>query len=543
MLIEIKCDAFKTGSQEIRPAIQFHKGLNVVLGGDKADNSIGKSTFLLIVDYAFGGIEYPKSSTAKEVGKHTIFFTFQFGHEILSFGRNTIDTTNIMVCNRDYQKTGQMTLKEFTTLLTEKYGLPKNNIHFRSMVGRFSRAYGKDNCHVNKPLQYADKDKEKNGIFALENLFEEYDTVAEYQKQVSTKQTEVKFFNTAHKKDNIYSIRGKKAYRNAFNTRTELLKQKKLLETEMDLTTSNQQTKNAYTAGIYRYNIKQRRQEISEIQTRLKVLDQSINSEFLEAQRNIDKLKSFFPTIELEHLTKIENFHQKIRRIFQHELIAESDVLKTRLTELNFEIKDLQRKIQALGEPLAISTEEFEKYGKLLFQIYTLNLQIERYKQLLNLKEELDVARKNYAEIQTKALLLIQGKINKQNSIYTELISKDAAYPPVITFTPPDKYTYISPKDNGTGTAYREIIIFDLTIFKLTKLPILIHDSFMFKNIEDEYIEQTLNLYSNSPKQIFIAFDGATKYSPQVQSILSQNTVLKLSKGNELFGKSWARKS
>lgn len=543
MLIEIKCDAFKTGSQEIRPTIQFHKGLNVVLGGDQADNSIGKSTFLLIIDFVFGGKQYPKSESAQEIGDHTIFFSFQFGKEILSFGRNTIATSKVIVCNRDYEKIGEMKLNNFTALLNEKYGLPQNSISFRSMVGRFSRVYGKENCHVKKPLQYAGKEKDQNGIFALENLFEEYDTVAKHVEEVKLNQDKLKFFNKASKNEQIYSLTSKGAYDHAVFKKDELMKTKKSLESKMDITAAKLKTENARKAGDLRYNIEQYRRTISQIQTRLKVLDQNINGEFLEAQRNIAKLKTFFPTIQLETLDRVENFHQKIRRIFKHELIADSDVLKLQMLEINHRINDLELRIRKLREPLALNPEEFEEYDKLITQICILDLQIKRYEEKLNLQKELTIARDNYASIQEKTLFLIQSEINNQTTNYTNLISKDAAYPPLIQFKPPKNYTYSSSKDEGTGTAYREIITFDLSILKLTNLPILIHDSFMFKNIEDEYVEQILNIYNQSAKQIFIAFDGATKYSKHVQSILKKSTVLKVSTGNELFGKSWARKS
>jgi uncharacterized protein YydD (DUF2326 family) len=35
--------------------VSFHSGLNVVQGDANAANSIGKSTMLMVVDFAFGG--------------------------------------------------------------------------------------------------------------------------------------------------------------------------------------------------------------------------------------------------------------------------------------------------------------------------------------------------------------------------------------------------------------------------------------------------------------------------------------------------------
>lgn len=58
MLYEIECDKFARkidGKLVPRGPITFHEGLNTVLGDKKAENSIGKSTFLLALDFCFGG--------------------------------------------------------------------------------------------------------------------------------------------------------------------------------------------------------------------------------------------------------------------------------------------------------------------------------------------------------------------------------------------------------------------------------------------------------------------------------------------------------
>ena len=64
MLKEVYCELFKSTAGP-RGRIQFHQGLNTVLGGEAADNSIGKSTFLLILDYCFGGETYGKANVKK----------------------------------------------------------------------------------------------------------------------------------------------------------------------------------------------------------------------------------------------------------------------------------------------------------------------------------------------------------------------------------------------------------------------------------------------------------------------------------------------
>lgn len=72
MLKMMKSDSFIEKGEKRKP-IYFHKGLNVVMGNDTGANSIGKSTFLMIIDFIFGGEDYIKKSIhiQEEVGPHS----------------------------------------------------------------------------------------------------------------------------------------------------------------------------------------------------------------------------------------------------------------------------------------------------------------------------------------------------------------------------------------------------------------------------------------------------------------------------------------
>lgn len=61
MLVEVRCDKFVSNGKTREP-IRFHAGLNAVLGDDNGSNSIGKSTFLMILDFVFGGSDYVKNA-------------------------------------------------------------------------------------------------------------------------------------------------------------------------------------------------------------------------------------------------------------------------------------------------------------------------------------------------------------------------------------------------------------------------------------------------------------------------------------------------
>ena len=90
MLAEIRCSRFKKLPTE-PPAIRFGESLNVVLGDDEGSNSIGKSTFMMIIDFAFGGSDYVKKLTdiQAEIGEHEIEFMFVFDGGEHRFARSS----------------------------------------------------------------------------------------------------------------------------------------------------------------------------------------------------------------------------------------------------------------------------------------------------------------------------------------------------------------------------------------------------------------------------------------------------------------------
>lgn len=112
MLKEIYCELLKTKN---RPSgkISFHNGLNVVLGSNVGTTSIGKSTSLLIIDFIFGGDTYAKNDAVKELGNHTIFFTFQFGGKDYRFARSTDSSANIGILDESGKITSTKTKEAY----------------------------------------------------------------------------------------------------------------------------------------------------------------------------------------------------------------------------------------------------------------------------------------------------------------------------------------------------------------------------------------------------------------------------------------------
>lgn len=102
-------------------------------------------------------------------------------------------------------------------------------------------------------------------------------------------------------------------------------------------------------------------------------------------------------------------------------------------------------------------------------------------------------------------------------------------------------YQYGVEDNTGTGKAYTDLLLFDLAILAISKLPILIHDSFLFNNIDDKTKLSLIKLYNQfSEKQIFISLDNILEGDDnEVRDILYKSNRLYLSGNITLYGKDW----
>ena len=83
------------------------------------------------------------------------------------------------------------------------------------------------------------------------------------------------------------------------------------------------------------------------------------------------------------------------------------------------------------------------------------------------------------------------------------------------------------------------LITFDIALLELTCLPALVHDLPLMKNIENNALENIVEIYNKSNKQIFIAIDKVNSYKKETGKLISDRTVLQLAKNKILFIKNW----
>lgn len=203
MLFEVICDDFK------QKRIEFHAGLNTVLGDNEGSNSIGKSTFLLIIDYVFGGDDYLTKwpDVQKNIGFHTIKFAYKFNNEIYRFARDTKDAELIYECDEKYNKIKEISINSYTSFLANEYQLDLSYITFRNIVGRYIRVYGKDNYDEKRPLHVVANEQAGAPVNALLKLFGKYRILDELQTVADDKNERYKLYKKAQQHSYLVLIK------------------------------------------------------------------------------------------------------------------------------------------------------------------------------------------------------------------------------------------------------------------------------------------------------------------------------------------------
>ena len=553
MLYEIECDKFaeKVNGQLVpRGRIRLREGLNTVLGDKAAQNSIGKSTFLLVVDFCFGGDDYidPKICKAKEkLHSHTINFAFKFGDRIDYFCRSTKTPSEVGICDSDYKIQRTQTLKEFKDYLLKAYGITTPFVSFREMVGRFLRIYGRENYAERYPLKYGDV-KTEASIETLEKMFKVFAFIKEYKSVYDDKSKHTKVRDDATKLGEMTNVaRTKKEY-NANAKEIERLKSElqKLMDRE-DAELSQEETDNLDKASEIRGQLTVLKRRRSRLVSQLNAVKANMSGGFVPVEEDLSELSEFFPDVDVQKLSQIEHFHDKMQRILSQEMGDEIAQLQILIDAVSAEMTRLQEAQRKLGVPVTVSKKFMDRVVELQRQIDILTTKNKAYDKTAELKIEKNNAKTQLEDVRETQLQVVETGINQEMTRLNDYIYNGERYAPTIKFgnsrSGKPTYEFWTEDDTGAGTNFKGLIIFDLALLRLTELPVIAHDSNIFKNIADLPIDKIMELYKQSKKQIFIAFDKEDAFYDITRDIVHSTTVIELHEnGGELFGWSWAKK-
>jgi uncharacterized protein YydD (DUF2326 family) len=266
-------------------------------------------------------------------------------------------------------------------------------------------------------------------------------------------------------------------------------------------------------------------------------------------KKDFSALLHFFPDAKIDAFTDVEAFHAKINGFLRADIEEEIARLTPQIEYIDADIANYEKQIEGSGVAKSLSQSILTQYARVSREIEKLveeNEALQGEMEQMEKRKEIEHLLANLRKRQEEALAAAQDEVNAEMKRINDIITGGDRTAPELTLKPDKTFEFETPDDKSEGTAFKSLVVYDLSMLALTPLPVLIHDSSIVKRIEDADFEQILGLYQKSGesgKQVFIAFDKADTYTPNTYKIVDKASVLRLSVGNELFGKSWSRQN
>lgn len=547
MLKFIECEKFIENGLP-RGKIEFFPGLNICLGQDNAENSIGKSTFLLAVDFCFGGDSYClQKELIEEAGNHKINFCLEFDNETYYFSRSTENSKEIAVCDEDFNITKKISDVDFKKFLLEKYNLAETGLSFRQVVTSFVRIFGKDSSEIKNIVGVEGHSGGKKEILRnLIKLFEKYEELKNLEEKSEAIQSEKEEFSSVAKSKIVKDgkIKSQSQLKESETKLEQLSEELSQIAETNRIQTETVDAQRAAQAAELEKQITVLRRNRSKLLNEKSILEANLGSETRIQKENFDELKSFFPELNIPHLEEIQNFHKQITKILKEETEEELLKLEDKISGTENNLIEATQELTELSVPLSIPKKVLEQYATVSIQKNELEGQIDFYKNSRQISNRLKETKIELDDKKLSILKEIAAKINKKLEELSVNVNGNDSYAPRLNLDSASSYSFYAPKDSGTGTAYVNMILYDLALLELTRLPFVIHDSILFKNLSDNRVIKVFEEYEKSNKQIFVSFDKKNSYESNVlKKTIENHTVIELyADGGELFGRSWAKK-
>ena len=531
MLTRISCDKL------VEKTITFGKGLNVLEGSSVADNSIGKSSVLMLVDFIFGGNDFTKycDDVIDNVGQLSVEFEFKFGKDNFVFNRNTESKDSILFINNG--KT--WSYEEYKDFLGDIYGFSVDSVSFRDSVNGFSRIWHKENYDHKKPLHSFSQDsweKIQRRILKLFDKYSEIKELEELQKESKKRMESIKgaFASGAVKKitKNVYMKN--KVHLDELDSKMSEIKNA-LKKHVSDINKLINEKSIALKNDKDKLQSKKRK-----VEAQLHRIEQNISSNTPVRKSYFNKVAEFFPAVDLKKIEQVEGFHNGISKILRLQLKQEAENLKCNIEA----IKD---NISIIDDELSMLVDSKEEPTYLLDNLLELDrrksekeIQNEYWDKNYSAKEDVSDKKQEIKNNTKDALEEIEKILNKGLKKHVSTLYLEQPIIPCISLGETN-YKFEHGDDRGTGKCFANLISLDLTFLEETYLPFVIHDSYLLKNIEQKAIENLIGDYDKFDKQIFISIDEISKYSRETQKLIKKNRFLKLNKDRLAFRKQWKK--
>jgi hypothetical protein len=272
--------------------------------------------------------------------------------------------------------------------------------------------------------------------------------------------------------------------------------------------------------------------------SRLQRVQSNLRGSRAVRSENFQELVRFFPAIDQDRLARVGEFHTGVARILRSELDASQTQIEEQLAVIDQELASVDERMAQSLNTVEAPAALVDRVAEVATKIKSAHEENGRYEHEARLRAEMKRLKEGLQSEKETILVVIEKTINdSMRRIMTERFGPERKSPYLKLRE--RSYSFEVEEDTGTGVAYTGLVLFDLTIFLLTRLPVLGHDTVIFKNIENDSVSRLLPVYLETAKQSFVAIDEIEKYGPETSAFLTEHRVLQLDTKNLFYIKDW----
>ncbi len=418
--------------------IEFHAGLNIIEGADGAQNSIGKSTVLQIVDFVYGGRDFLSSDAvtmATAVRHHVIYFTLRIHGTDRHFSRNTSRPGFVAT----YQDPGwtipgdEMSIDEYMGFLLTSYGLDEAGTSWRDLVGRFSRVDESGIAMLDKPLAAAPRESDNSGAAALLRLFSAYAEIEKIQDRYAKVRSEVDALDAMAKGQysNYIKLTKRTDRDRAERELAEAKAEATRVHRQADLDLFDADRKARQEQQLLRAQLRPLTEQLDQLTGKLAFVEDTLAGRTRITTDDLEEFYTYFPHANRAHPETVEYYHHALTGILGEQLTEQRRFYTTQVEALKREIRAQQTRIVSLGESVQLDDETYQRSLELHTKITQLDEQIRTFDHNQKLKEERKALKKEIEESIPATLGELTTQINAEMRDVM-----DALYPsePIFTF-------------------------------------------------------------------------------------------------------------
>ncbi len=276
------------------------------------------------------------------------------------------------------------------------------------------------------------------------------------------------------------------------------------------------------------------------LESRLARTETNLKNKNINIHPELEQFINYFPNFNVKQIEKVDSFHHTLTKILRSELQDAERELNIQVLDIEKQVKEIDAKIESKLSFKNAPKFALDKIVELAAQIKQLNDENGYFIKKKGLEESISTATQDLDALKENVLDELCSQINIKMYELNKLIYVDGRRAPTLNIHG-NKYTFSTYGDTGTGTAFANLISFDLALLELTCLPAIAHDLPLLKNIENAALESIVKIYSDNQKQVFIAIDKLKSYSEDTAKLIEKHKVLQLSKDKLLFIKNWKK--